>query len=79
MRKQRVDSAARILSADEIYHASSVIALFNFYNTFVDVNGVDELTPEGYEASGVRLREHGYAPPAQANLRKPPSEHPAKV
>ena len=60
-----MESAARTLTADEIYHASSVIALFNFYNTFVDVNGVDELTPEGYEASGVRLGTYGYAPPAQ--------------
>jgi len=41
-----------------------VIALFNFYNTFVDLNGVDELTPAGYEASGVRLSAQGYAPPA---------------
>jgi len=52
------------LTADEIYHANSVIALFNFYNTFVDLNGVDELTAEGYAASGVRLSTHGYGPPA---------------
>ena len=66
-----MESAARTLGADEIYHASSVIALFNFYNTFVDVNGVDELTPDGYEASGVRLSTHGYAPPAQPSHLPP--------
>ncbi|MFI5230829.1 MAG: hypothetical protein ACHQWU_17310 [Gemmatimonadales bacterium] len=55
---------ASTLTADEIYHANSVIALFNFYNTFVDLNGVAELTPEGYAASGVRLSTHGYGPPA---------------
>jgi hypothetical protein len=42
-----------------------VISLFNFYNTFVDLNGVDELTPEGYEASGVRLSTQGYCPPPE--------------
>jgi hypothetical protein len=40
-----------------------VIALFQFYNTFVDLNGVDPLSPEGYEASGVRLSTQGYTPP----------------
>ena len=39
-----------------------VISLFNFYNAFVDVNGVKELSPEGYEASGKRLSTQGYAP-----------------
>lgn len=64
-------AAARTLGADEVYHANTVIALFNFYNTFVDVNGVDELTPEGYEASGVRLKTMGYAPPAQKGATAP--------
>jgi len=57
--------ACEALSADEMYLASLVISLFNFYNTFVDLNGVDELTPEGYEASGVRLSTQGYCPPAE--------------
>ena len=52
------------LSPDEMYLASMVIALFNFYNTFVDLNGVDELTAQGYEASGLRLSTQGYCPPA---------------
>ena len=55
--------AADVLSPDEVYLASMVIALFNFYNTFVDLTGVDELTAQGYEASGVRLSTAGYAPP----------------
>jgi hypothetical protein len=53
------------LSPDEIYLATMVIALFNFYNSFVDLHGVDELSAEGYTASGVRLSTVGYAPPAR--------------
>ena len=62
-RRTVVASVAEHLTVDEIYHATTVIALFNFYNTFVDLNGVDELTSDGYRASGVRLSAHGYAPP----------------
>ena len=62
-RRALVMEAAEILSPDEVYLASMVIALFNFYNTFVDLTGVDELTAQGYEASGVRLSTVGYAPP----------------
>jgi hypothetical protein len=58
-----VDAAAKSLGPDDFYNALSVIALFNFYNKFVDVGGVAELTQAGYEASGVRLAQHGYAPP----------------
>ena len=57
--------ACETLSPDEMYLASLVISLFNFYNTFVDLNGVDELTPEGYQASGVRLSTQGYCPPPE--------------
>jgi hypothetical protein len=59
-----VIEAARSLTPDEVYLASMVIALFNFYNTFVDLNGVDELSAEMYDASGLRLANAGYAPPA---------------
>lgn len=65
-RRELVLAQQAALTADEIYHANSVIALFNFYNAFVDLNGVDPLTPEGYEASGVRLSTLGYGPPAPA-------------
>lgn len=57
--------AADVLTPDEIYLASLVISLFNFYNTFVDLNGVDELSAELYTASGVRLSTVGYSPPPQ--------------
>lgn len=63
VRKQRVEAAAKVLSADEVFHANSVIALFNLYNKLVDLNGVDELTAAGYAASGERLSTQGYAPP----------------
>lgn len=62
-RREQVLRASDVLTPDEVYLAGMVIALFNFYNTFVDLNGVDELTPQGYEASGVRLSSAGYAPP----------------
>jgi hypothetical protein len=62
-RRTLVDAAARTLGPDGFYNALSVVALFNFYNKFVDVGGVAELTQAGYDASGVRLAEHGYAPP----------------
>jgi hypothetical protein len=55
------------LTDDEIYLGSLVISLFQFYNSFVDLNGVAELTPDGYEASGVRLATHGYAPPPKSS------------
>lgn len=65
-RRDAMLRVAASLSPDEIYLASMVIALFNFYNTFVDVHGVDELSAEGYSASGVRLSSMGYAPPPRS-------------
>ncbi len=64
-RSALVDAAAKTLGPDEFYNALSVIALFNFYNKFVDVGGVAELTQAGYDASGVRLSQHGYAAPSR--------------
>lgn len=64
-RKTAMDEVAKILGADEIYLATMVIALFQFYNAFVDLNGVAELSADGYEASGLRLSTHGYAPVAR--------------
>jgi len=62
-------AAAEELTTDEVYLASMVISLFNFYNTFVDLNGVDEMSAEMYDASGVRLLTVGYAPPAQPGAK----------
>lgn len=56
-------TATTVLTPDEVYLATMVIALFQFYNAFVDMNGVEPLSPEQYEASGVRLSTQGYAPP----------------
>ena len=59
-RGEMVREPNKTLTPEEHFLATMVIALFNFYNQFVDLNGVDVLTPEGYAASGVRLFEHGY-------------------
>lgn len=61
----------KVLSADEFYLATLVISLFQFYNSFVDLNGVAELSAAGYEASGVRLSTMGYAPPTPAVTASP--------
>lgn len=60
-----------VLSVDEFYLATLVISLFQFYNSFVDLNGVAELSAAGYEASGVRLSTMGYAPPTPAVKASP--------
>ena len=59
-REPLVKRAAEVLSVEEVQHANTVIALFNFYNAFVDLHGVDDQTPEAYLASGKRLANHGY-------------------
>ena len=64
-----VRRAAHELTTDEVYLASMVISLFNFYNALVDLNGVDEMSAEMYDASGVRLSTVGYAPPPQPEER----------
>jgi hypothetical protein len=69
VRRTAMQRVAATLTADEIYLATMVIALFNFYNAFVDLHGVDELSAEGYAASGVRLSTAGYAPPARKDDR----------
>ena len=75
-RRDVVLRAAETLTSDEAYLASMVIALFNFYNTFVDLNGVDELSAELYEASGYRLSMIGYSPPAPSAPHVEPQDQP---
>jgi hypothetical protein len=65
VRRTAMQRVAVTLTPDEIYLSTMVIALFNFYNAFVDLHGVDELSAEGYAASGVRLSTAGYTPPAR--------------
>lgn len=62
-RREAMQRIAETLTPDEIYLATMVIALFNFYNAFVDLHGVDDLSAEGYAASGIRLASAGYTPP----------------
>lgn len=47
-------------SDEAIYDAITVCALFNFYNIWVDANGVGDLPAEAYAASGRRLADSGY-------------------
>jgi hypothetical protein len=61
-RKEMALDAAKTLTPDEFHLASLVVSLFQFYNSFVDLNGVAELTAEGYRATGERLATQGYAP-----------------
>jgi hypothetical protein len=72
-RRALVHAARAALTVEEVYHASSVIALFNFYNTFVDVNGVADLAPDVYERQAVRLATNGYGPPAGSPAAPPPA------
>ena len=63
--KAMVMEAANILGVEATHDAMTVIALFRFYNTFVDLHGVDAMTTEGYNATGDRLATSGYVPPAR--------------
>lgn len=60
-RESLIAMAQKYLTTEEIFQASLVISLFNFFNTFVTVSGVADLSPEEYKASGKMLHDHGYA------------------
>lgn len=47
-------------SAEAIYDAVTVCALFNFYNRWIDATGVSDMPAAAYEASGERLAGRGY-------------------
>jgi alkylhydroperoxidase family enzyme len=47
-------------SEEAIYDAITVCALFNFYNTWIDATGVQDMPAAAYEMSGVRLATTGY-------------------
>jgi hypothetical protein len=59
-RREMVKGASATLGAHTVYEANMVVALFNFYNKWIDLNGVAPLSPDGYAASGKRLAAHGY-------------------
>jgi len=48
-------------SDSAIYDAITVCALFQFYNTWIDASGVQDMPASGYEMSGRRLATDGYA------------------
>jgi alkylhydroperoxidase family enzyme len=43
-----------------IYYAITVVALFNFYNRWVDASGVHALSDEAHRQGGKRSAVHGY-------------------
>jgi alkylhydroperoxidase family enzyme len=45
---------------DELYHAITVCALFNFYNRWIDATGVHALSDEAHRAGGKRSARTGY-------------------
>ena len=48
-------------SEEAIYDAITVCALFQFYNTWIDATGVEDMPAEACVQSGFRLATHGYA------------------
>lgn len=48
-------------SDEALYDAITVVALFRFYNTWVDAAGVCDLAEDDYAASGRRIATVGYA------------------
>ena len=54
-------------SDEALYDAISVVALFQFYNAWIDASGVRDMPAFAYEMSGKRLATQGYVmgpPPA---------------
>lgn len=47
-------------SEPALYDAVTVIALFNFYNVWIDATGVADMPDEAYRNSGKRLANQGY-------------------
>jgi alkylhydroperoxidase family enzyme len=48
-------------SDSAIYDAITVCALFQFYNTWIDASGVQDMPASAYDMSGRRLATDGYA------------------
>ena len=48
-------------SEEAVYDAITVCALFQFYNTWIDATGVEDMPAEAYVQSGFRLATQGYA------------------
>jgi hypothetical protein len=52
---------------EALYDAITVVALFQFYNAWIDASGVDDMPAMGYEMSGKRIATNGYV------MGKPPT------
>ncbi len=52
---------------EALYDAISVVALFQFYNAWIDASGVSDMSSIGYEMSGKRIATNGYV------MGKPPT------
>lgn len=59
-----IDTARAAGWSDEaLYDAFTVVALFQFYNSWIDSTGVHDMTAAAYEMSGQRLATAGYVSP----------------
>ena len=59
-----IDTARAVGWSDEaLYDAFTVVALFQFYNAWIDSTGVHDMPAAAYEMSGQRLATAGYASP----------------
>jgi hypothetical protein len=59
-----VDAVVRTGWTEEaVYDAITVCALFQFYNTWIDAAGVQDMPAAAYAMSGKRMASHGYIPP----------------
>jgi alkylhydroperoxidase family enzyme len=43
-----------------LYDAATVVALFNFYNRWIDATGVHDMPAAAYDMSGKRMKDRGY-------------------
>ena len=59
-----IDTAHAAGWSDEaLYDAFTIVALFQFYNSWIDSTGVHDMPAAAYEMSGQRLATAGYASP----------------
>lgn len=57
-----IDAARAAGWSDEaLYDAFTVVALFQFYNAWIDTTGVGDMPPFAYKMSGQRLATQGYS------------------
>ena len=47
-------------SDEALYDTITVVALFQFYNAWIDATGVRDMSALGYEMSGRRIATNGY-------------------